>query len=208
MTHAGHSYDTNLPAQIASIAEQERAAVVHAAGRLKDAGMDAATVSVGSTPTVVFAKSLDGVSEVRCGVYAFFDLDQFGRGVCVGEDMALSVLATVIGHNRDAGVILIDAGGLALSKDTSAKSFLPDAAYGYVCRADSLARIGRLSVDSVNQEHGKIRVDDAKWYGELPIGSQVRVLPNHACFTAAAYGGYHVLTEPGAIEYWPRVNGW
>jgi hypothetical protein len=35
------------------------------------------------------------------------------------------------------------------------------------------------------------------------------VLPNHACFTAAAYEGYHVVAGGHEVEAeWPRVNGW
>ncbi len=208
MTHAGQSYDTNDPVTVARIADRERDAAVGAANRLREAGFDVDVVSVGSTPTVAFAESLAGVTEARCGVHAFFDLDQFGRGVCRWDDLALSVLATVIGHNRASGIVLVDAGGLALSKDTSARHFLPDAGYGYVCHAETMQRVGPLSVTAVNQEHGKIAVDDACRYDEMPVGSQVRIVPNHACFTAAAYPGYHVIDNGAPCAYWSRHNGW
>ncbi|MDJ0983198.1 MAG: alanine racemase, partial [Kiloniellales bacterium] len=103
MTHAGQSYGTKDPAEIEKIAEEERAAVVRASQRLRAAGHAVDIVSLGSTPTVAFAKDLTGVTEVRCGVHVFFDLDQLGRGVCGPDDLALSVLASVIGHNRAAG---------------------------------------------------------------------------------------------------------
>lgn len=208
LTHAGHSYGTNDVAHVARVAEEERQAAVRAASRLREAGIDIDVVSVGSTPTVAFAESFDGVTEARCGVHAFFDLDQYGRGICQWDEVALSVLATVIGHNRASGIVLVDAGGLALSKDTSASHFLPDAGYGYVCDADTLARLGSLSVTAVNQEHGKIAVDDDRWYDALPVGRQVRVIPNHACFTAAAYSAYEVLDGGRVADRWPRHNGW
>ena len=207
MTHAGQSYGTKDPAEIAKIAEDERAAVVRASQRLRAAGHAVDIVSLGSTPTVAFAKDLTGVTEVRCGVHVFFDLDQLGRGVCKPEDLALSVLASVIGHNRAAGTILIDAGGLALSKDLGANAFLPDAGYGYVCDADG-KRLDGLSVVGVSQEHGRIAVPDAAWYDRLPVGSLLRVLPNHACFTAAAYPAYQVLEDGEPKTVWTRVNGW
>lgn len=208
MTHAGHSYSTNDPVRIAAIAADERDAAVRAARRLQGAGLPVEVVSVGSTPTAAFAESLAGVTEVRAGVYAFFDLDQFGRGVCAWNDLALSVLATVIGHNRTAGIVLVDAGGLALSKDLGARHFLPDSGYGYVCDATTLDRHGKLAVNGVNQEHGKISVDDPAWYGRLPVGSRVRIVPNHACFTAAAYPEYHVLEKGRVADRWRRHNGW
>ncbi len=207
MTHAGQSYGTKDPAEIEKIAEEERAAVVRASQRLRAAGHAVDIVSLGSTPTVAFAKDLTGVTEVRCGVHVFFDLDQLGRGVCRPDDLALSVLASVIGHNRAAGTILIDAGGLALSKDLGANTFLPDAGFGYVCDADG-KRLEGLSVVGVSQEHGRIAVPDPSWYDRLPVGSLLRVLPNHACFTAAAYPAYQVLEDGEPKTVWTRVNGW
>lgn len=208
LTHAGHSYGTDDIEKIAAIAEDERAAAVMAAERLRAAGHAAPIVSVGSTPTAAFAKNLAGVTELRAGVYMPFDLDQMSRGVCRLEDLALSVLGTVIGHNREAGRILIDAGGLALSKDISAHGFMPRAGYGLVANAGDGALIPGLAVSAVSQEHGKIQVADPAWFDRLPVGAQVRVLPNHACFTAAAYPGYRLL-EGGALKgSWTRVNGW
>ncbi len=208
LTHAGHSYGTDDPNEVAKIAETERATAVDAATRLRAAGHAAEIVSIGSTPTVAFTKNLAGVTELRAGVYMPFDLDQMSRGVCAPDDLALSVLTTVIGHNRAAGRILVDAGGLALSKDISAHAFLPRAAYGAVVDAVTAEPVGDLAIHGVSQEHGKIDVDDPAWFARLPVGAQVRVLPNHACFTAAAYPGYRLLEAGRLAGQWTRVNGW
>ena len=47
-------------------------------------------------------------------------------------------------------------------------------------------------------------------FADFPIGSQLRVLPNHACMTAAAYDRYHVVDEePERVAtVWSRINGW
>jgi D-serine deaminase-like pyridoxal phosphate-dependent protein len=71
MTHAGDSYNQATVAAIEAMAEQERQAVVRAATRLRAAGMACPVVSVGSTPTATYGKSLDGVTEVRAGVFVF-----------------------------------------------------------------------------------------------------------------------------------------
>lgn len=210
LTHAGHSYRCHSQAEIKAVAEQERAGIVLAAQRLRDAGLPCETVSAGSTPTAIRAESLEGVTEMRPGVYTFFDLDQMALGVCAMEDIALSVVATVIGHNRAAGRVLIDAGGLALSKDLSAAEFLEYAGYGLVCPLDATRPLEGLYVDSVHQEHGLIAsVDGDPPYEKLPVGTRVRILPNHACMTAAAYSGYHVV-DGGleVVDTWDRVNGW
>jgi D-serine deaminase-like pyridoxal phosphate-dependent protein len=43
----------------------------------------------------------------------------------------------------------------------------------------------------------------------LPVGSRVRILPNHACATGAQHDCYHALDSAGAVgAVWPRINGW
>ncbi len=225
MTHAGASYGCVGADALRQHAELERAAVVQAAARLRDAGLGCARVSVGSTPSVSFAEDLSGVTEARVGVYVFNDLVQSNLGVCALDDIALSVLATVISHKRDTGRVIIDAGGLALSKDHGTASQAIDYGYGQVCAISGLPLPG-LRVVEVNQEHGLIAARDATesaaMFAALPIGSRVRVLPNHACMTAAAYDAYHVdfsrvdssradmvHAESGTtLQRWPRCNGW
>jgi D-serine deaminase-like pyridoxal phosphate-dependent protein len=207
LTHAGQSYSVNDGAAVARIAEQERDAVVNAAARLRDKGYRVETVSVGSTPTALFARDLSGVTELRAGVYTVFDMDQQARGVCSTGEIAMSVLCSVIGHNRAAGKILLDAGGLALSKDRSADRFRPEVGYGQLCRLDGSV-IPDLYVSSVSQEHGHVRVRDEADYGLFPVGSQLRILPIHACMTAAAYDFFNLIENGEVVDTWDRVNGW
>ncbi|MGB7306292.1 MAG: alanine racemase [Burkholderiaceae bacterium] len=208
MTHAGHSYSTADPAQIARISRDECSAAVAAANRLRAAGVSCEIVSVGSTPTVVFAEQYPGVTEVRCGIYLFWDLAQLSRNICTIDDVALTVLTSVIGHNKAAGTILLDAGALALSKDTGANNFLPDAGFGYVCDSQSAKRLGNLSVLGVHQEHGSVPVADETWFQRLPVGSMVRIMPNHACLTAAPYDSYYVVDGGEIVDRWQRISGW
>jgi D-serine deaminase-like pyridoxal phosphate-dependent protein len=208
MTHAGHSYSSADQLIIQDTAEVERRSAVDAAQILRAEGFACPIVSVGSTPTILFARHLEGVTEARCGIYMFWDLAQLSRNICSQEDIAVSVLACVIGHNRNASSLVVDAGALALSKDIGANAHLPDAKYGYVCDAQTLKRFGTLSVDVVHQEHGTIRVSDPEWFERLPIGSLVRILPNHACLTCAAYDHYDVTRDGTIFDRWPRINGW
>ncbi len=210
LTHAGQSYHCQGAAQVRAVAEAERAGVVAAAERLREAGLPCSVVSAGSTPTAVHAGSLDGVTELRPGVYMFFDLDQVCIGACALEEIALTVLASVIGHNRRAERILIDAGALALSKDVSAGEFMSHVGYGLVCPAAASAPMDGLYVAEVHQEHGLIAAPEGTPpYEALPVGTKVRILPNHACITAAAHAAYQVV-EGGdeVVDRWGRVNGW
>ena len=208
MTHAGHSYHCRGAAEIAQVAEAERRALVQAAERLRQNGHACAVVSAGSTPTAVHAARFDGLTEMRPGVYVFNDLDQVGIGSCGPEDLALSVLASVIGHNRRTQRILIDAGALALSKDVSAQEFFQNIGYGRICDLSGRPLPG-LYVESVHQEHGLVASSEGEPpYDAFPVGSKLRILPNHACITAAAYTHYEVLRDHQPIERWERVNGW
>lgn len=208
MAHAGHSYGTKESAVVARIAAAERDAAVSAARAIRTAGYSCEIVSIGSTPTLLHADHLDGVTEARAGIYMFWDLAQLSRAMCGIDEIAVSVLATVIGHNRQGSSLIVDAGALALSKDIGAGKFLKDGGYGYVCDAQTLARLGNLSVDGVHQEHGTIQVSDAIWFDRLPVGSQVRILPNHACLTCAAYDAYYVIRDGAIVDRWSRIHGW
>jgi D-serine deaminase-like pyridoxal phosphate-dependent protein len=201
MTHAGRSYECRSPEELRAMAERERAGAVDAAEALRAAGLPAPAVSVGSTPTALFAERLDGVTEVRAGVYMFMDLVMESLGVCAGEDIAVSVLATVIGHRRDLGYLLVDSGGLALSKDRGANG-----GYGRLADFATAEPLG-LAVASVNQEHGLVPAAPAD-FGRLPIGTLVRILPNHACMTAAAHEVYLVVEEGRVTGRWARCNFW
>ena len=210
MTHAGESYACRTPEALRAMAEQERAAVVLAASRLRAAGHAAPMVSVGSTPTALFAEDLAGVTEVRAGVFVFFDLVMAGIGVCSEDDIAVSVLTTVIGHQRARGWIIVDAGWMALSRDRGTAGQPVDQGYGLVCDAEGRP-MPDLIVGSANQEHGILMRRDgaAGPVPELPVGALLRILPNHVCATAAQHDAYHAFSKTSdQVEHWPRFSGW
>lgn len=209
MTHAGKSYDSQSIAEIEASARQERAAIIEASQLLTSAGFNLSTISVGSTPTALFTEDLSGVTEVRAGVFAFFDLVMAGLGVCQVQDIAVSVLTTVIGHQIEKGWIITDAGWMALSRDRGTAKQAVDQGYGIVCDAAGLP-IGDLIVSATNQEHGIIssRAGKLEASNLLPLGTLLRILPNHACATSAQHAGYHVLSEGRGVGYWPRIAGW
>jgi D-serine deaminase-like pyridoxal phosphate-dependent protein len=209
MTHAGEAYACSNTAELAVHAEIERSRCVAAAQRLRKIDIPCPIVSVGSTPTALCADNLNGVTELRAGVYVFFDLFQAGLGVCDTGDISLSVLTSVISHKHSHQRLIVDAGGLALSKDHSTSLQHDDPGYGLVASAVDGLLIPGLQVASVDQEHGIIQLDHPADFARFPVGSQLRILPNHACMTAAAHDQYLVVDDSGAIqEIWTRCNGW
>ena len=211
LTHAGESYALHTPEALVAAAENERAVAVQAAEALRAAGHDCPIVSVGSTPTAHFAKDLTGVTELRAGVYMFFDLVMHGVGVCTTDDLALSVLATVIGTKPDKGWILVDAGWMALSRDRGTAAQRVDQGYGLVCDASGKL-YPDLIVGGASQEHGvlQIRSGSSAALPDLAVGAKVRILPNHACATAGQHDLYNVVSGSGQKidARWPRIRGW
>ena len=89
------------------------AAVTAAAERLRTAGHGVGIVSMGSSPTARHARHLDGVTELRAGVYMFGDLFQAGIHTHGLDDIAVTVLASVIGRRVAEHRILVNASGLS-----------------------------------------------------------------------------------------------
>lgn len=214
LTHAGGSYDLNTPEALTALAEQERAGCVRAAERLRAAGLPCAVVSVGSTPTALSAADLAGVTEVRAGVYVFFDLVMHNVGVCSTDDIALSVLTTVIGHQVDKGWVIVDAGWMAMSRDRGTQKQSRDYGYGQVCDVDGTVLEGYV-LSGANQEHGILSLVDGSGSPDVgdiarrfPVGRQLRILPNHACATGAQYGEYRAVEGVIAVARWERFGGW
>jgi D-serine deaminase-like pyridoxal phosphate-dependent protein len=211
LTHAGQSYKARSVEAIRAVAERERAGIVKAAALLRDAGLPCPVVSAGSTPTARYVEDLTGVTEMRPGVYMFGDVTQALVGSCTWDHIAVTVLASVMGHNHRTGRIVVDAGGLALSKDIGPAAFDPDSGYGTVMGDSGKPRPDRMFVAAVSQEHGLLALPGGgppPW-DEFPVGGRVRIFPNHVCMTAAAHDRYHVLDAAGTVaEEWPRINGW
>ncbi len=214
MTHAGSSYELNTREALSALAEQERAGCLRAAQRLRAAGIPCEAVSVGSTPTALAASSLDGITEVRAGVYAFFDLVMHNVGVCSIDDIALSVLTTVIGHQPEKGWVIVDAGWMAMSRDRGTSKQARDFGYGLACALDGTPLDDYLLIGA-NQEHGILAradtdrgSDDSDLKASFPVGTRLRILPNHACATGAQFPEYHALEQTGELTVWKRFHGW
>lgn len=209
MTHAGHSYGCPTAEAAADLAEHERAVAVRAAERLRAIGIGVAIVSVGSTPTALHARHLTGVTETRPGVYMFQDLFQTQIGSGTRDDIAVTVLASVTGRRPAEGRIVVDAGGLALSKDRSTAAAPRDYGFGLVLDMAGRPLAEEAVVERANQEHGVIGAPSGLDTTRFPVGTRLRIAPNHVCMMAAMYDRYHVVDgDDRVVDVWDRVNGW
>ncbi|WP_350326708.1 DSD1 family PLP-dependent enzyme [Pectobacterium aroidearum] len=210
LAHAGESYACRTDEAIRAAARAECEAINTAGRRVRALGIACPELSVGATPTAHFTEDLTGVTEVRAGVFTTFDLVMKNVGVCTLDDIALSVVSTVIGHNREKGWVFIDAGWMALSRDRGTASQAKDYGYGLVCDLYG-SPYNDLCVTTTNQEHGIITlpVDSGLAVDHFPVGTRLRILPNHACATAAMHQHYQVLkSHRNAQETWQRITGW
>ena len=206
MTHAGHSYQARGVREIQEIAELERGHAVYAAQRLRAAGHVISVISAGSSPTGRHSENMSGLTEFRAGVYMFGDLFQAEIETHPRDSIALSVLTSVIG--RQGGRLLIDAGSLALSKDRSTERAPRDYGFGLMTNVLGERVLGNTIVRAAYQEHGVVAIDPLSSF-DVPVGTKLRVLPNHACLTAAAHDRYHVVDgDDAVVAVWPRMNGW
>lgn len=220
LDHAGESYYSYGKDEQRADAEQERASAVDAANALRAAGLTCPEVSIGSTPTAHATAALDGVTDVRAGVFVFFDLVMVGIGACEVGDIALSAVVTVIGRRPEKGWILTDGGWLATSRDRGTADQRVDQGYGAVMDIHGNL-IPDLIMSGANQEHGvlSMRQGSPLPLPAFPVGTRLRVLPNHACAMAAQYSEYSVISDvansafptgeaPEIAATWPRINGW
>jgi len=196
LTHSGHSYRARGKDMIRRVAEEEHRVMVGFADRLRTEGaVSVSHVSVGSTPTMCVVEDLTGVTEARPGNYALYDYSQTIIGSCSVNDCALSVLASVVSSQPGANHSIIDAGALALSKD-SGPDDAPQKTMGEIFDDYETSLLSRESrVVAVSQEHGIVN-------RRLPIGAKVRVLPNHSCLTVAQWDEFHVVRGNEVVDKW------
>ena len=209
MTHAGHSYAGRSIADMRALAEAERQAALRAVAHLRVGGFAVEIISVGSSPTALHAETLDGVSETRPGVYMFGDLFQAQIATNGLDTIAVTVLASVIGRRPSERRVVVDAGALALSKDRSTAAAPIDYGFGLVLDINGHPTLGHSIISRANQEHGVIDLDPSADLPPMPIGSKLRIAPNHTCLTSAAHDRYYVVDGSDTVQaIWPRVNGW
>ena len=201
LSHSGHAYKTASRAEAAQVAESERETMVRCAQRLRVAGLVVRGISVGSTPAMVAAEDLTGVTEARPGNYIFYDRTMVLIGACEPDDVGVSVLASVVSHQPGGDHFVIDAGALALSKDTGPAHLNLPTAFGAVRGHPA------LTVASLSQEHGVVRGPADALAEQFPVGARIEIVPNHSCLTVAHFDEYHVMRDGRIIDRWRIARG-
>lgn len=112
---------------------------------------------------------LPGLTEVRAGTCIYNDRDMVELDVARPEDLAYTVLASVVSV-AVPGQVVVDSGSKALAKEAFRSS---GDGFGVL-----LDRPG-VKVRALSEEHGILDLTGSDWSPR--IGDRVRIVPNHVC---------------------------
>lgn len=209
LSHSGHAYYGTTRDEILNVANQERDVMVEFASRMRNMGYKIPNASIGSTPALSVIENLDGITEVRPGNYCFYDKTMVDLGICGPEDCAVSVLTSVISHQPHASHFVIDAGALALSKDSGVSPPKGNGAMGALYADIGSQQLRQnLTVKTLSQEHARVIASEShEIEGEFVVGSKLRVLENHSCLTVAHFDEFQVVRGTEVIDRWKILRG-
>ncbi|KAH6652976.1 putative serine dehydratase domain-containing protein [Truncatella angustata] len=203
--HAGHSYGGRTREEAEATLGVEISSVVAAAALLP--GNRELVVSVGATPTAHVVSSFRArvpanlKLELHAGNFPCNDLQQVSTSLVSETDQAVRVAADVCSVYPERNEALINAGAIALSRETSPAY----PGFGHLVERPHWG-IVRLS-----QEHGILapRGKDAEVSKEFKVGDRVYLYCNHVCITAAAFFVYFVVDENDIVtDTWIPWKGW
>lgn len=196
-SHAGHAYAAKNAEEIREIASEECDIMLRLRQKIQDNGHDILEISVGATPTALVSTAYSGISEIRPGNYVFLDMTPVRQGLIGQENIALSVLATVISKNNN--YCIIDSGSKSLSSDLGAHGTAGTSSYGQVYKIEDYETMSNsLSVTKLSEEHGFVKHNGM----DLKIGDKVRVFPNHSCPVANLSEWFYIVDKEKLINKW------
>lgn len=185
-THGGHGYRN--PEAPAYAARDEKDALARAVDSLSRSGIEARTVSAGSTPTALGSAGAP-VNEERPGTYVFNDRQQLELGSANPSQISLRVAATVV-STAVSGQVVLDAGSKSLSSDRP----LWLEGHGVV------PELNGAMVVSLSECHGVLRLPN---YVDPPaVGTVVSVIPNHVCSVVNLFEQLDVVSNGEVVDRW------
>jgi D-serine deaminase-like pyridoxal phosphate-dependent protein len=198
LSHAGHAYGAGAPEAIRVIAGQELEIMTSLRRRIEGHGIGVPSLSIGSTPSVVCHAGFEGVTEIRPGNYAFYDLTAVRLGLVSRNQLALGVAARIVAVNDHYAIA--NVGSKTLSSDLGAHGTSATNSFGEAWLAETSAP---LAVAKLSEEHAFLTYADAR----PSIGTPVLILPNHSCPVANLSGGVLLLEKSGSGSRELAVEG-
>ena len=197
LSHAGHAYGAENRDHVWKISKNEHQILSRVRQKLEAVQIEVKEISVGSTPTILASDTYATITEIRPGNYVFMDRTPLRLGLIQPQEIALSILATVVSVNPEC--FIIDAGSKVLSSDQGAHGIAGMEGYGLVYPLDCFEDFGHeMIISKLSEEHGFV----ARRNFDLPIGSVVRIKPNHSCSVANLANFYVVSNGDKIIDKW------
>jgi D-serine deaminase-like pyridoxal phosphate-dependent protein len=179
--------------QSAAVAEADEK-LAGALAALAEGGHEPEIVSGGSTPTLRRSHHFRGLTEIRSGSCIFYDREGLSVGVATEEDLAYTVLATVV-STAVAGRAVVDAGSKALAKEGRGG----DDGFGVLLDRPEVL------VTGLSEEHGVLDISGSDW--RPAIGERVRIVPNHVCVSVNLQDHLLIRDETGHRLLVPEGRG-
>jgi len=189
-THEGHAYNFPNPEERKRIVMKAAEEMKRTAQLLRERGFACEVVSVGSTPSAMVIGKAEGVTELRPGNYVFCDRVQLKLGTCSEDQIAASVLATVISRPAPDRAI-IDAGNKTMCTDNAAD---------FNNTIGAVVGQPELTFHYSSEEHG--RITSKTGVMNLKVGDRLRLLPNHACGMMNMHDEVYGFRGDGVEEFW------
>ncbi len=169
-THRGKFGERLLAMSNEDAGHEEGQLLVDIAERLRADGIAVEEITAGGTVTGRGVAEVPGVTEVRAGTYVFNDAMQVAYGSAEPDDVAVSILSTVV-STRNRGWATIDGGS---------KTFSGDRPPGAHAGGDVLAAAVDLDavVMRITEEHGMVKLGDGV---TVETGEKIRFTPFHIC---------------------------
>lgn len=180
--HVGHYPTPEWPQRV-----KEAMSIVSEAKRgIERAGLSVDNVVVGGTPTAKISGTYPDVTEITPGEYIFYDYGHVESGLVKMNDVAISVMCTVMSKPADTRAV-IDGGWKTFDFDQSE--------YPCLRNMEKLhAKVVRFS-----EEHGVLELEDDDAKREIGIGKKLELVPCHVC-TCVNLHNYLVFARRGKVE--------
>ena len=197
MTHEGTVY--GAPDKVSMIASAKKVSemMVETSQAINSAGVEISRVSMGSSASARVAATVEGVNQIRPGIFAFNDLGQIALGNATLQSCAVRILSTVVSRPTSTTAV-IDAGSKSLSADLlPAKEHRDE----YPGHGLIIGKTGWI-IERLSEEHGML-----KWMGDgepssLDIGEQIQIIPNHVCTTFSSLNESVVVSKGEVVNRW------
>ena len=194
LIHQGDNYKITDTAALAEAHRRNLVRLKPLVAEMK-AHFPEAICSWGDTPSCVVADDFSIVDEIRPGNFVFFDVMQLSAGICNPGEIALTLLAPVVGVYPAEGRMILNAGAVHLSKERITGRGIYDG-YGLVATIHGAARgeiLFDLAVSDLWQEHARV-TGPPELIATFRPGDVVGIIPVHSCLTADLMKGYLLPT--------------